>query len=1519
MRRYIKIALCALLFFSILPASPLNALPSTAKYGYQLERLSTEEGLSQGTVNVIAQDEFGYLWFGTQRGLNRYDGYNLTLFENTETPFSTDSIINITRLNNGLFLVSAQLNGLYLVDPATLTSKLLLTNAQSETGDSFAVVGHVAQDNNDPNLVWLAINNFVYSYNLQTESLNKVISLDKPSQVVRVILPSDDALYIGSSAGLFKYELNSGELKLLQHTPTSTPTSDQNNVKFLQFDSEYTLLVGTVEGLYSHNLNDNQPSIKTLLPQRNIWSLQRYGLIDLIATDEGLYEFDRLTKKARVLVQFSDSRYPVQDNTIMSMYRDKSGMLWLGSRAQGAFAWSPLSMRFKQHDLLSSQFEHGAAAWGMYEQSDGTLWVGSGNGLNRINPDGSAKTYWTSDDEKVAMDEQAVYRVSAAVHTNDGVWIETPMGVLLLNSQTGEVSNPIQDAALPPQLQPGFISWGIEQLANGDAYFFTDKGYFRYKPQANTVEALDAFSQQLPAENASHFLPPLPTHKDDPLLSYNGALYRFDVDNNTAHLIYQANSPNAQFFYFIDSWVLDQNNSLWISIDGEGLVALDLETLEVRDRIGVEDGLLNTNVYQPIIDNFGVLWFSSNNGLYRYNINTEHLRHFSVVDGLNAAEFNSFSAMNLSSGELAFGTVKGLILVDPADFITSTNHYIAPAPQITDISLLSRPLGYTPISYANSPLELEYDDLGLTISFSSFDFIHRDQVRYKIALSGASDFRYPNYKENTLQFAKLNPGHHQLSISAYDPVSGNWSRTLHLAIVAKYAPWRSPGAITFYIVMSILIVGSWIIWLRRQQTKTQLAHSQLLASQQQTELALQSNNSGTWYYSVSERSFVQKRLAAELGYSKNNDACSFEQYLEYIHPHDVDRYRLNWKRFLNQGEEATWDFTYRLSHNLGTWHWYHEVGKITEFDSFGHAKEVSGIYTNITEAKASAQQATVLGEAISQISDWLLILDENLAPFSANESFQRAFAQANEQELKVQPFVRALGKEKFNRYMKVISRLKAGENWRLEEQIRTKYDKKHPVQISVTAVCRDKQDNTDEISYYVIVITDLTEQKRAEDELRYLANYDPLTGLPNRSMMRGKIAQAIEYAKENAQLLALLFIDLDKFKPVNDSFGHAVGDQVLCCICERISDELDDNSLLARQSGDEFLLLIERVQSPQALSELSEHLARTLEKPIKIGNITINISVSIGIALSPFDADNAEDLIRNADMAMIYAKNAGRNGYKFFTEQMNNRITHKLMLENALQDAYRDELLINHYQPIVHIHQKRIVGVELLLRWQSDGKFISPGEFIPVAEEIGLIDAITEQALHRALRELQQWFDSYDDFYLSVNLSPIHILKSNLTERFIDILAMHNVRPSQLRLEITENTLLDDKAKAAEQLNKLRAAGLKLFLDDFGTGYSSLTYLNQFPIDVIKIDQSFVRQIGVNPTNEAIIRTIHNLSNSLGLYCIAEGVETREQIFFLNKLGCHHLQGFFFAKPTDAITLGSKEYIEQTLDKMKSV
>ncbi|GAA61753.1 hypothetical protein P20652_3642 [Pseudoalteromonas sp. BSi20652] len=399
------------------------------------------------------------------------------------------------------------------------------------------------------------------------------------------------------------------------------------------------------------------------------------------------------------------------------------------------------------------------------------------------------------------------------------------------------------------------------------------------------------------------------------------------------------------------------------------------------------------------------------------------------------------------------------------------------------------------------------------------------------------------------------------------------------------------------------------------------------------------------------------------------------------------------------------------------------------------------------------------------------------------------------------------------------------------------------------------------------------------------------------------IEKAINNALEHDTQCALLFIDLDKFKPVNDSFGHAVGDKLLCNVTERVTSILGNNAQLGRQSGDEFLVLIQNVESQESLRRVVKEISKELANRVIIEDFAINISASIGVALYPFDAVTPDILIRNADVAMMQAKQGGRNDFEFFSDKMNEQIKQKLLLENDLKDAARDNLFFNHYQPIIDIEAKTINGVELLMRWENNGQLVSPALFIPIAEETGLVTQLTEQALRRALVELKKLLNQNKLFYISLNLSPKHILKENITERLQLILAQAQISPKQLRLEITESILLEDKHKAANQLQKLKAAGFKLLLDDFGTGYSSLTYLSQFPINVIKIDQSFVNSIGVDKGDESIIKTILSLAENLELYCIAEGVETREQMMFLASAGCHVLQGYYFAKPMTAKAL----------------
>ncbi len=451
-------------------------------------------------------------------------------------------------------------------------------------------------------------------------------------------------------------------------------------------------------------------------------------------------------------------------------------------------------------------------------------------------------------------------------------------------------------------------------------------------------------------------------------------------------------------------------------------------------------------------------------------------------------------------------------------------------------------------------------------------------------------------------------------------------------------------------------------------------------------------------------------------------------------------------------------------------------------------------------------------------------------------------------------------------------------------------------------------DENDKISHYLIIISDISAQKAAEEKLRHLAHYDYLTDLPNRKLVLEQIKHTIKEYQYDQKPSALFFIDLDKFKQVNDSLGHHAGDELLKYVANTLVNNVKNRDFVARQSGDEFMILIKHFDNLEHLSHLAQRINQCLSQPITLKGNKVTISSSIGIAIFPDDATNAEDLIHHADLAMMHAKQAGRSNFQFYTAEMNQQAHRRLTLENLLNQATENNSLFNMYQPIVDCQQHEVIGFELLMRWQHQDEMIPPSEFIPIAEEMGLISQLTEQAIDRALTDYPKLAERYGNIYISVNLSPVHILQQGIVETLDNLLRKHQLSAGCIRLEITENSLLIDKQTAEQRLKELNAMGVKLLLDDFGTGYSSLTYLSQFPIDVLKIDQSFVRNLQTNPMNKPIVKSIVTLANSLSLQCITEGIETEEQLKYIAELGCFQIQGYYFAKPC----LAAELIVEQT-------
>ena len=449
---------------------------------------------------------------------------------------------------------------------------------------------------------------------------------------------------------------------------------------------------------------------------------------------------------------------------------------------------------------------------------------------------------------------------------------------------------------------------------------------------------------------------------------------------------------------------------------------------------------------------------------------------------------------------------------------------------------------------------------------------------------------------------------------------------------------------------------------------------------------------------------------------------------------------------------------------------------------------------------------------------------------------------------------------------------------------------------------RSESSKGDSSTVRVVAVRDVTLRKSHEDKLRKMAQYDVLTGLPNRSLFHERSNHALTAAKRNDKIHAILFLDLDRFKNVNDSLGHSVGDELLVEVAQRLSAGTRPEDTVARLGGDEFAILLEDISAPRVAAKVAQKIIDQLMDPVAIAGHELVTTPSIGIALYPDNGATVEDLLRNADTAMYRAKSNGRNCYQFFTRDMDNQMLHRLKLESDLRHALQYRHFMLHFQPQICFTTGEVMGAEALVRWDAGLNGLRfPGEFIGVAEETGLIVPLGEQVIEMACEQLAIWNSKGIRLpHLSINLSSKQFCYTNIVPSIEAILARTGVPASQLLLEITEAAMMDDEKRAIGVMNKLKEMGIQLAIDDFGTGYSSLSYLKNFPLDELKIDRSFISEMVENEADHRIVASIVDLAKHLDLRVIAEGIETLSQAEALSGLSCNNMQGYLFSRPVEA-------------------
>jgi len=568
--------------------------------------------------------------------------------------------------------------------------------------------------------------------------------------------------------------------------------------------------------------------------------------------------------------------------------------------------------------------------------------------------------------------------------------------------------------------------------------------------------------------------------------------------------------------------------------------------------------------------------------------------------------------------------------------------------------------------------------------------------------------------------------------------------------------------------------------------------------------------------------------------------------------------------------------------------------KVPLHDTDGKLYGLCSISTNITDRKHSEERLKLFESVFNHAKEAIVITDSYNTIVDINPFYSQVMGYKREEIVGKTPALVKSGKHDDLFYQKLWNEINTTGHWSGEIWDRRKSGEIFPKWLNISSIRNEKN----EISYYIGIFSDISDKKAIEQSLHKMAYFDPLTNLANRVLFRERLDQQIITSHHHHNKFAVFILDLDRFKYVNDTFGHLVGDQLLMIASERILKCVDDVDTVARLGGDEFSLILVDIKNDSIIRRKAKEIINSLETNFNIYENDIFISTSIGISIYPDDGENYETLMKNADIAMYQVKSEGRGAYHFFKNAMNDKNARFALIQNELRKGLLNNEFAVHYQPKIDIIKNKIIGFEALIRWFSPvlGN-ISPAEFIPIAEENGLIINIGQWILNQVCADYQELSNENDDIHVAINLSARQLSDHTLLDKIDAIIKKNNIGFHCLEFEITETSIITDQNVSIPMVNDIKKMGFKISMDDFGTGYSSLSYLKKLPIDTIKIDQSFIRDLEVDSDDFTIVLAIISIAKKLNMGLVAEGVETKEQVKILKENGCTILQGYYYSRP----------------------
>ncbi len=1441
--------------------------------GNFVQRVFTDkDGLAATSIRGLTLDDHGFVWAATEQGLYRVSNSKVRRIDKvgTESRIADDFVTSVTNIDRDLLLVSTT-SALYLYDIAK--NKFTAFGSAHLFADytGGALISATRKDLH----TWLLLTNSgsIFEFTPTGPKLTLLTQLtvnrDLPWRKLQV-MPSGKILLAGQ---LQLERLNSDGTLDIQYLWDDA----KGNILDMKVDSSHRVWVATGRGVYQLEPDSQQI---TAVPELPDWS-------DLItedakgqlwfATRVGLVKWSPTTRKVENYQQ--ELKTQANMEILKAILFDDAGLMWVGGSGDG------LALLASQPDFILDSYTAAAPyklsdtmTWSVYKDDVG-IWLGSSH-LAFIGKDNE-----TAIDIPIDGLESQEYIYNIARFNDDLLLLSTTEGLFVIDELTLKGTR-FSDWAKGDDLFKNKVIFKtyLDPLLKGRVWITTAVGLYFWEPGLTAPQPFNIDKATPTDEPLRPTIRTIYRASDGKLWLGGKKVFGYideqgEFHNQRSLFSSFASSPTVTHIEEMSSgavWFGTYERGLFEYQQGEPLRNLTADWQVSCSAVFFIQKTINADL------------IGCADSLIQHETKTGKIAVFNQLDGFISDEMNE--GAYFYSPEMGFylGTPEGVMRlnIDKLTNRANNNRVMLESVSVyydnaTEVSLLPKPM-----------MVVKPDANMVSLQITNLDYLDDAPIQFKYRLRyQGEEAKYVLLQgESQINLAGLAAGDYVLDILSQ--VNGIWSTKpfLYPFYVGQHW-WLTQG---FKGVLLLLFSAALlsVAWYRQRQTRVFMQMNQaLIESDDRLRQSLRGSESDLWEWHKETESFYLDNRSAVFGDHATEIILSRDELP--VHPQDKDKIFAEWDSML-AGEIDRFDTEYRYCRRDGNWGWLRVKGRpIARNKHTNEIERVAGIYTDITVQRQLEDDVKLLAQAFENTSEGVLILDADEKVKVANSAAQQIIGVT--QDALVGQSLSNFLQEREDLSAEINLLLEQGSSWTGEREL-VSCNGLCPVWLNVSVM----QSANDKVSYYVVVFSDITERKRTEADLRRLANYDVLTGLPNRSLFSARLMQSIQNAQQTGEKLALLFLDLDRFKHVNDSYGHSMGDALLVEAANRLQSCISSEHLLCRFGGDEFVILLRNADNLDEINHVAERLLAQIVTPFSLFGREFYISTSIGISIWPDDAVQPEAFIKNADLAMYHAKEEGRGNFKYYSSERNALALYHLRLEADLRKAIEREEFELYYQPQVDIlRNDKFVGMEALIRWHHPQQgLIRPDIFIEVAEACGLIIEIDRWVLRQACIQGAIWAQSCSEpFKLSVNISAVHFRQADFIEGVQQILLETGMPAAFLGLEITEGVLMKELQIAKSYLKKLKFLGIEVAIDDFGTGYSSLAYLRHFEVNTLKIDRSFLIDIATNTADQAIVSSIIELARNLKLNVVAEGIETVEQLEQVFSRGCYIIQGYYFAKP----------------------